>query len=141
MPPMVTSWRSRSTRHVADAAARPCTVGGVDRPGPAAAHHGAHPGHQLPHPVRLGHVVVRADLQPNHSVDLLPAGRHHDHRRVGDRADAAAHVDPGQSGQHHVEQHDLGFEGLEHGQGLLAVGGDVDDEPLGPQRHLQALPV
>ena len=48
---------------------------------------------------------------------------------------------PGQPGQHHVEQHDLGFEGLEHSQGLLAVGGDIDYEPLGPQRHLQSLPI
>ena len=41
---------------------------------------GPHPRDQLAEPERLGHVVVGADLEPDHRVDLRVARRDHDDR-------------------------------------------------------------
>ena len=48
----------------------------------AAPQHGAHPGDQLARRVRLGHVVVGAQLKPDHLVDLAVPGGDHDDRHL-----------------------------------------------------------
>ena len=45
--------------------------------------HRADPRHELAQPVRLGHVVVRADFEPDHGVDLGTLCGHHDDRHLG----------------------------------------------------------
>ena len=55
----------------------------------------------------LGHVVVRAELQPHDAIDVVAArGEHHDRHaaRLPDLAQRFDAVDPG---HHHVEHHDL----------------------------------
>ena len=59
------------------------------------AQRGAHTGDQLAQPERLGHVVVGADLEADHRVDLGVARGHHDDRHPRARAQLAAHVDAG----------------------------------------------
>ena len=88
--------------------------------GPAA-QHGPHAGHQLAQPVRLGDVVVGADLEPDDGVDLAALGRDHDDRHRRPAAELAAHVDAGHLRQHHVEQHEVRADGVEHVERLGAV--------------------
>jgi hypothetical protein len=88
--------------------------------GPAA-EHGPDPGHQLAGRVRLGHVVVGAELQPDHLVDLAVLGGQHDHRDLAAGADLPADLGTGQARQHQVEQHQVGAIPVE----LLQRGGPV----------------
>ena len=106
-------------------------TGLVGRRGPP--QHGPHPGHQLPQPVGLGHVVVRPHLEADHGVDLGSLGGDHDdrHRRPG--PDRPAHVDARQPGQHQVEQDQVGFDGGEQPQRLVAVTGHGHVEALAGQ--------
>ena len=41
----------------------------------------------------------------------------------------AADVDARDPGQHHVEQHEVGLDGVEHVEGLGAVAGDLTRNP------------
>ena len=97
-PRMKTRWRSTSTWIPPASRTEPPARRGVDRPGvgrPSVSgrgrrrlldsargppQDGPHPGHELPQPVGLGHVVVGPDLEADHGVDLGPLGRHHDDR-------------------------------------------------------------
>src|SRR5207245_11290571 len=47
-------------------------------------------GRKFPRAERLGDVIVRAHLETDQLVDLISAGRKHDDRRSGKRADAPA---------------------------------------------------
>ena len=59
---------------------------------------------------RLGHVVIRADLQTEHQVDLLPlAGQHDDGRIDAIAAEVAADLIPVLVGEHQVEQDQIDF--------------------------------
>ena len=61
------------------------------RAGPA--QHRPHAGQQLAQRERLGHVVVGAQLEAAHAIDLLAARGEHDDRHVDARgAQLAAHV-------------------------------------------------
>ena len=58
----------------------------------------------LQHVEGLGHVVVRAVLKAEDLVHILALGRQHDDRHVALFADALAHLNAVQLGQHHVQQ-------------------------------------
>ena len=92
--------------------------------------HGAHAGHQFPQPVGLGDIVVGAYLEPDDRVDLGGLRRHHHDRHTGAVADLPAHVDARQAGQHDVEEHKVRAAGIEDLEGLEAVAGHLDPEPL-----------
>ena len=81
---------------------------------PLAAQHSLDAGHQLAHAERLGHVVVRPDLQTDDLVDLVCFGRQHQDRHVHLLAQHAAHLDPVHAGEHQVQDQQIG---------LLAAGG------------------
>ena len=94
--------------------------------GPAqlgAAQRGLDAAAELAHGERLGDVVVGAELEPEHLVDLLRLGGEHDDRHRRARAQPAADLEPVEHRQHHVE-HDQ-VEGLlgEAVQRLAAVVG------------------
>ncbi len=94
----------------------------------------ADPGGQLAQAERLGDVVVGAELEPDDLVELGILGRqHHDrHARLG--PDDAADLDPGQLGEHQVEQDEVRALGTELDQRLAAVGGRHDPESVGLER-------
>ena len=126
--PVVAAWPDPASGSTSPGRGRPGLVGGG---GPA--EHGPHPGHQLPEPVGLGHVVVGPDLEADHGVDLRALGRDHDdrHRRPG--PDRPADVDARQPGQHQVEQDQVGLVGGEEPQRLVAVAGHGHVEALAGQ--------
>ena len=62
-------------------------------------------GQHLAHAERLGDVVVGAELEAEHAVELVAARGDHDDRHVGRCADRPAHVAPVHVGQAEVEQH------------------------------------
>ena len=67
----------------------------------------AHAAQQLRRRERLRHVVVRAELEPEHAVDLRVARRQHQDRHVALGAQLAADVGARHPGQHHVEDDDV----------------------------------
>ena len=124
---------------------------------------GLDPGHDLARRERLHEVVVRADREAHDPVDLLAAGREHQHVGVGEGAEPAADLDAVEAREHHVEDDDVGVEaagrpsravepvaGALHEPALaLEVAGDqlddgrlvVDDEdPVGTQLHARSVP-
>ena len=96
----------------------------------AAPEHGADAGDQLARGVGLGDVVVGAELEADHLVDLVVLGADHDHRDARGLPDGAAHLGAGDPGQHQVEQHDVGAVAVELGERGVAVGRDRDLEAL-----------
>ena len=54
---------------------------------------------------RLGQIVVRAHFQAHDAVGFLAARREHEHRHIGNLADAAQHLEAVRARQHHVEDH------------------------------------
>ncbi len=95
----------------------------IDRVRPRAAQHGPQARQQLPGAEGLGEVVVGAQLEAHHPVGLVAAGRQHDDRHRGARADAAAHLQAVEAGHHHVQQHRVEGALLQRGQALRPVGG------------------
>ncbi len=81
-----------------------------------AAQHSAHPRQQLTRRVRLGDVVIRAELETDDDVDLGVLRSEHDDRHVRGGADLAAHLGPGNAREHEVEQHDI--------RAVVTEGGD-----------------
>jgi hypothetical protein len=88
------------------------------------------PGEQLARGVRLGHVVVGADLQSDDLVDLTVLGREHDDRHGGLQAQRAADIDAGQPREHQVEQDEVGAMVVELGERVGPGLGDPDVIPL-----------
>ena len=72
---------------------------------------------------RLGDVVVGAELEPEHLVDLLGLGGEHDDRHRRARAHAPAHLEPVEAGHHHVEHDEVERRLAEARERLAAVGG------------------
>ena len=84
------------------------------------AQHGLQPGRQLARRERLRDVVVGADLEAEHAVDLLVArGQHHD-REIGAVADLAADVEAVDARQADVEDDDADLVAAELGERVLA---------------------
>src|SRR5215218_8797469 len=73
-----------------------------------AAQDGADPRNDFAAAERLHHVVVGAELEPDHPVGLLAAGGEHDDRNLRALPQLAADVEAGAVGQHHVEEHEVG---------------------------------
>ena len=94
------TWRrptSRRTRPTRSCGSSPAT--GCAGPPAARAQHRLDPGHQLAGGVGLGHVVVGAELEAEHPVDLVVAGRHQDHRRPVARGHASRGTGPRRPGR------------------------------------------
>ena len=72
-----------------------------------AAQHGANAAGKLARAERLGHIVVRAQVQPLDAVVLVRAHGEHDHRRVADLADALERLEAVHAGHFDVEQHQV----------------------------------
>ncbi len=86
----------------------PTFSGRVARRRLVAARDGVDPGDQLAEAERLDHVVVGAELEADHLVDLLPARRDHDDRHVRALAQPAADRVAVRVGQAQVEEDDVG---------------------------------
>jgi hypothetical protein len=81
--------------------------------GLAATQDGLNAQRQLAHAEGLDHVVVCAQLEADHAVDLFAARRQHDHgrgTRRGRLLQLLAHVRTAQVGQHQVEQDQVGVQ-------------------------------
>jgi hypothetical protein len=92
--------------------------------------------------MRLGDVVVGADLEPDHLVGLGRArGEHHDRhaRRRFCRADATTHLEPAKSRQHQVEDHRRRTLALDERKAELAVGRLEDLESFRLEIHAHQL--
>src|SRR5215210_5532888 len=95
--------------------------------------------HQLPDGERLGHVIVRPELEPDDSVYLVVAGGEHDDGHVALGADPSYYLRAVELGEHDVEHDQVRLVALERFQGGLAVTRDLDLEPLaleGMREHL-----
>src|SRR6202035_3972847 len=78
-------------------------------------------GEQLAGPERLRDVVVRADLQPGHDIDLFGLATEDDDRHPQSRlTDITAYVEPGNVGQHDVKQNQVGLAQLDPAERLAA---------------------
>ena len=88
-----------------------------------AAERGPDAGDQLRHLERLAHVVVSARLEAHDHVDRVRAGGEHDDGRRGLAADGTAHLETVESGEHDVEQHQVGTVSSPAVQPVGAVGG------------------
>ncbi len=107
---------------------------------------------QLPRRERLDEIVVGTNREADDPVDLLGAGREHDHVGIRERPGLPQDFEPVKPGQHDVEHHDVrgalpdhleagrAIAGLDHlHPGLLEVGSDelgewhlvVDDQDPG----------
>ena len=73
--------------------------------------HGADARDQLPEPERLHDVVVGAELEQEHAIELVAARGEHDDRRVGGSAQCAADVGAVDVGEPEVEQDEVGVVG------------------------------
>ena len=86
----------------------------------AGAQHRADAKDQLADAERLDDVVVGAQLEADHAIDLLAlCGQHHDRRLAGAclaAADPAADLGARDVGQHQVQQNDVGREALHRRQ-------------------------
>ena len=82
---------------------------------------GRDPGQQLAGAEGFGDVVVGADLQPNHDVDLFGLGAEDDdrHPQAG-FANVPADVETRNIGKHDVEQDQVGLVELDAAEGLAA---------------------
>ena len=90
-------------------------------------------GDQLAHAEGLGQVVVGADLEPQHPVDLVGARGEHQHRRRGLGAEGSQHRQPVETRQHPVEHHQVRSAGAMELQRGHAVGGAQDVVPVRAQ--------
>ena len=115
VPSVARSARGRSAQNCADAASEL-----ADREG-------------------LRDVVVGAELEPEHLVDLVVARRQHDDRDGGAGSEPAAHLEAVEAGQHHVEHHQVDGLLREPAQRLLAVARLDDRIALPLQRIGQEL--
>ena len=90
--------------------------GGALLRGPAGtAQQGAQAGQQFARGKRLGQIVVGAQLQSDHAVDLLAPAGEHQHRHLALPADPTQHLESVDVRQHHVQ--DDGVPGLGHRPG------------------------
>ena len=110
-------------------------VADLDRPAALGRHVGPaqdrlDPRHQGSRVERLGHVVVRAQLQADDRVHVLGAGGQHQDRHVAAAAQLAADLEAVHLGQHQVQHDQVRVAALVLDQGLLAVGRGHDGEAL-----------
>jgi hypothetical protein len=85
------------------------------------AQHRLDPGRHFPRTERLGHVVVRTDAQPDELVNLLRPCSDQDDVGIAEGAQLPEHLQPVNSRQHDIQQHQIGPPVAERGQRALAV--------------------
>jgi len=97
------------------------------------------PRHQLLGVKRFGQIVVGADLQADHLVGDLIAGREHDDRHLALLADLLADGQAVGAGEHDVEDHQVGLDLAEpryrlgavpHPLDLIAFAGQIEPGQL-----------
>ena len=88
---------------------------------------------------RLGDVVVGAELETDHLVELVVAGGQHDDRDGAPRAQLLAYLEPVQLRQHDVEHDEVDRLVAEACERLLAVGCLHDDVTVALEREGQHL--
>ena len=94
----------------------------------------AHPACELGHRERLGDIVVGAELEPEHPVQLGVLRGEHDDRKVALGTDGAADFGARELGHHHVEQEQVVTAAARGFERRFAVFHAVDLEPLLPER-------
>ena len=82
----------------------------------------------------LRDVVVRAELEAEHLVELVVTRREHDDRHGALGPQPLAHLEPVQLRQHQVEHDEVEGAFAEPGERLLAVAGGDDAEPVALER-------
>src|SRR6266508_1821733 len=90
----------------------------------------SHATHELRHRERLRHVVVRAELEAEHAIELTPSGGEHDDRDVALGSQGAADLDAREARQHPVEDDEVVPSRASSVERLLAVFGLRDLEAL-----------
>jgi hypothetical protein len=100
---------------------------------------GAHSTPELADRKRLGDVVVRPELEPEHLVQLVVARGQHDDRNRAVGAQPLAHLEPVELRQHQVENDEVDVLLGELRERLLAVPGMDDSEPVAFERVRQKL--
>ena len=90
------------------------------------AQHRLDPRQQLARVERLGHVVVGAELEPDHPVGLLGHRGQHDDRQVALRAQLPAQGEAVLARHHDVEHDQVDPAGLEHAPRRRGTVGDAD---------------
>ena len=98
-----------------------------------AAQQHADPGDEFAHAERFGQVVVGADAEADQHVRLVASGGQHQHRRRPHRLDPSAYLQTVESGQHHVEHHQIRFGGRRRRDRRRPVDGGFHQEFLGAQ--------
>ena len=115
-------------------------VVGVARAEGAAAHHRADPGEQLVERERLGEVVVGAGVETVDAVaDRVAGGEHQDGQVVAGGAQCLGGLDAVEPRHHHVDDHRVGGEAVDPGEGLDTVIGEGDFVAVELQRAAQGV--
>jgi hypothetical protein len=94
-----------------------------------APHHGANPRHQLAGAERLGHVVVRAELEAGDTIGFTGPRGEHDDRHIAGPAQCARDIEPVRLRQCQVEHHEIGPAPGDLAERIGAVCGGHDVEP------------
>ena len=97
------------------------------------------PGDELLHLKGLHHIVVRPHLQALDAVEHLALGRQHDDGHLAGLPDFGAHRPAVHHRQHDVQQDQVRNLLLKLLNGLAAVAGDADVEPLLHQVHVDQI--
>ena len=100
----------------------------------SAAQEGADAAAELADRERLGDVVVRAELEPEHLVELVVPRRQHDDRDGALRAQPPAHLEPVDAGKHDVEHDEVDRLLAEPPERLVAVARLHDPIPVPLER-------
>jgi hypothetical protein len=88
-----------------------------------------HSQYQLSWAERLLHIVVGANLEPDHAIDLIGSGREHDDGKtncLGASPQASAHFEARDVRQHDVQYEQVGLAPLDLGQCGVAIMGNRD---------------
>ncbi|GAA3111524.1 hypothetical protein GCM10020001_032730 [Nonomuraea salmonea] len=102
------------------------------------AQHGADAGVEHARLDRLDHVVVGAGLEAHHDVEVVASCGEQDDGELVELADAAAHLDAVDAGEHDVEDRDLRAAGSDVVERLLTRRVRRDGVSLPGQRQLQS---
>ena len=109
--------------------------------GLVAAHHGPDARQKLTEGVRLGHIIVRADLKADDLIDLGALGGEHDDRHTALLTNAPAQRGAVNARQHQIEQHQVDAALGEQFQAFLAGGGGGHVVPLARELIHQRLAI
>src|SRR5581483_3139222 len=97
----------------------------------------AHAGAELSDRERLRDVVVGAELEPDHLVELVVAGGEHDDRHRARRAQPTAYLEPVEPRQHDVEDDEVDVPVAEAALRLLSVASLDISVPVALEREAE----